>query len=276
MLQRLCLTDYNAYASSAPVRSVSRVMPLVMNNQQQQQAGAAAGAANAGAGNQQQPAGAAAAGGPPGAVMGPFGIVSEVVTTITPHQQNQNRPEVDWTPLASLRCLMQLALKSSASHVLAAAQQLGQQQHTVKILKLEAQGLKVTELQDVAEQLTALPYLTWLALVLQYRPVRRPMRPIQQQRQAAAAGAGSSSNAQGGSDAAAAAAGAEASAAGAAAAAAGGAVPPGYPPGQWVSAAGVGGSAGWAWEPAEQLSRQLMQQLPGTALELKVRPHGWY
>lgn len=36
LLQRLCLTDYNAYASSAPVRSWSRVMPPVIINQQQQ------------------------------------------------------------------------------------------------------------------------------------------------------------------------------------------------------------------------------------------------
>ncbi|KAF6264367.1 hypothetical protein COO60DRAFT_1698393 [Scenedesmus sp. NREL 46B-D3] len=37
-----------------------------------------------------------------------------------------------------------------------------------------------------------------------------------------------------------------------------------------------GGAVGWVWVPAEQLGRQLMQQLPGTALELQVRPPAWY
>jgi hypothetical protein len=253
-------------------------MPLVINNQinnQQQQQAAAANAV----GNQQPAAaGAAAAAAPAPAFGHPFGIMSEVVTTITPQAQQQNRPEVDWTPLADLRCLMQLSLKSSGSHVVAAAQQLGQLKHNVKNLKLEAQGLKVTELELVGQQLASLPYLTWLALMLQYRPVRPAPRPPKRwpwlPRQAAP-GAGSSSSSSSG-------------------AAAAGEVPaplePAAAAGGGVGAAGGGlqglqglaagsnphGSAGWAWEPAEQLSRQLMQQLPGTALELKVRPHGWY
>jgi hypothetical protein len=264
MLQRLCLTDYNAYASSAPVRSVSRIMPLVLNQQQQQQAGGAAGAAANAAGNQQP----AAAAGPAGAGMGQHvGIVSEVVTTITSSHEQQSRPEVDWTPLASLRCLMQLSLKSSAGHVVAAAQQLGQQKHTVKNLKLEAQGLKVAELQQVGEQCVGLPYLTWLALVLQYRPERK-WRPVQQQQQAAAAeAAGSSSKAASASS-------SQASSTGDAAGPAGGAAAGAAANG--IGVPQLGGGVGWAWEPAEQLGRQLMQQLSGTALELKVRPHGWY
>jgi hypothetical protein len=285
MLQRLCLTDYNAYASSAPVRSVSRVMPLVFNQQQQQQhAGGAAGAANA-AGNQQPAAAAGAAG---AAIGQHVGIVSEVVTTITSREQ-QSRPEVDWTPLASLRCLMQLSLKSSASHVVAAAMQLGQLKHTVKNLKLEAQGLRVYDMHQVGQKLLGLPYLTWLALVLQYRPERKYLHVQQQQAAksaaaAAAAAPASSSAATGaGSSGSSIAAGAAAGAGGgAAAAAANGAGAPqnggdgggggGGPAAQWTA----GGGVGWAWQPAEQLGKQLMQKLPGTALELKVRPHGWY
>jgi hypothetical protein len=200
------------------------------------------------------------------------GIVSEVVTTFTSREQH-SRPEVDWTPLASLRCLMQLSLKSSAGHVVAAAKQLGQERHTVKNLKLEAQGLKVAELQQVGEQLVGLPDLTWLALVLQYRPERK-WRPVQQQQAATAAEAagGSSKAASATSTQAGSAGGAAGPAGGAAAGAAGGA-------GAAANGVGVpqlGGGVGWAWEPAEQLGRQMMQQLPGTALELKVRPHGWY
>lgn len=327
-LQRLCLTDYNAFAASSPVKSVSRVRPVVFNNQQQQQgqgqAAAAGGQAAGAAGQQQQQAagqaggaaagGAAAAGpmaGPVAAAAGAagFGFMSEVVTTLRPPEPHSSRPELDWTPLASLRCLVQLSLKSSSDHVVSAARQLGLLKHTVKNLKLEAQGLKVAELQQLGEQLVVLPHLTWLALVLQYRPERpKPARSaaaaprarvgtdglhaINQQLMlwqhqlvpapanggAGAAGQGQGAQQQGLQQVPPAGGAAGAGAAGGGA----GAVAGGNNNdlldlllgGNGAGAAGAGGlRPGWAWGPAEQLGKTLMHELPGTALELRVRPH---
>lgn len=137
-------------------------MPWVFNQQQQGQQAAAA--ADNQQQQQQQPAGMAA------------GMVSEIVITRNPQHHGE---AVDWSQLTSLRCLNQLSLKSSARHVVDAALQLGSSKHHVKTLKLEAQGLRATDLGLLGDQLVVLPHLTWLALVLQYRPERKRARPAE-------------------------------------------------------------------------------------------------
>eukprot|EP00775_Hariotina_reticulata_P004196 gene4196-4444_t len=206
--------------------------------------------------------------------------------------------DLDWSALKQMRCLNALALKSSRTHVLAAAKRLAQLQHTVKNLKLEAQGLKLSDLEMLGNQLPLLPHLTWLTLVLQYKPERRRQleggageqpSPAVGDRAAAVASAGDVPGDVAGDVAAQAAADA-----------------PGFqlqvPPVPWAQLLhqqhanqqqqqqlpGEQGDAGpaawpglwpgtpiqsaWQWEAADRLSGVLMKELPGTALELKVRP----
>jgi len=166
--------------------------------------------------------------------------------------------------------------------VLEAAQQLADCQHKVKHLKLDAQGIRVADLVVLGDNLVTLPYVTWLTLNLKYTVERRRQpNPLQQQQ---AAGQGDPGNAAqqaegqpgqqqpagapaaaGGQAAGPAAAGA-ANAGGAAAAAAAAAL---------AAAAGDGGYFAWRNqinEPAVKLSEQLCEGLPGTVLELRVRP----
>jgi DNA repair exonuclease SbcCD ATPase subunit len=66
--------------------------------------------------------------------------------------------------------------------VLEAAQQLAACNHKVKNLKLEAQGIPAADLEGLGDALVTLPYVTWLTLHLQYS-APRPRKTKQQQEQ---------------------------------------------------------------------------------------------
>jgi predicted lipid-binding transport protein (Tim44 family) len=171
--------------------------------------------------------------------------------------------------------------------VLEAAQQLAACSHKVKNLKLEAQGIRAAELEGLGDSLVTLPYVTWLTLALQYTPARtrRPQQQQRQQQQQAAAGqaaaglntAESAAQAQPQASAAAPYA-AVAAAGGPAGGASADNTPP--PPPAAGGAPGAPGGPGarfdnW-FEPAAKLSYKLLNGLPATVLELRIRPYALF
>jgi hypothetical protein len=297
-LQRLCLTDFKAYDTSAPRKrweivfeaqpqQASSLTSSTAGNSNSSSQNTSTGAAGRGTGL----ASSSGGGGGGGRGSGMRRVLRDV--------DEPAGVEVDWSALAKMRCLNALSLKSSRSQVLAAARNLARLQHSVKNLKLEAQGLKLADLEAIGNQLPLLPHLTWLTLVLQYKPERRRQLDsdaAEEQptcaggRAAAVAGAGDAPGAAAGDVAAQAAAIAQG-------------FPLQIPPVPWAQLLqqhhahhqqqqqqlpGEQGNAGpgawpvlwpgaalqgaWQWEAADRLSKVLMKELPGTALELKVRP----
>jgi len=172
-LQRLCLTDFKAYDTSAPRKR----WEIVFEPQPQQTANSSssrAGNSNSSSSSQTSSTGAAA-----GALAWAAAVVAVAVVRggrmrrVLRDVDEPTGVEVDWSALAQLRCLNALSLKSSRAQILAAAKGLAQLRHSVKNLKLEAQGLKLADLEALGQQLPVLPHLTWLTLVLQYKPERR-------------------------------------------------------------------------------------------------------
>lgn len=149
--------------------------------------------------------------------------------------------------------------------VMGAALQLGDARHPVKNLRLDAQGLKVADLTRVGDALLQLPRVTWLSLRLLY-VVQRPSLVRGQQAAAAARAPVApppppAAPAAAAGPAAAAAPGAGDAAAAAAAEAAVHAL--------WGPQATT---TSWVTEPGEALTRTLLQGLPATALELRIKP----
>lgn len=210
---------------------------------------------------------------------------------------------VSVVPICALFCRSELChaiLCRAVPQVLDAVKQLAACSHRVKNLKLEAQGIRGADLEGLGDKLVTLPCVTWLTLNLQYTAPRQhaarcPHRQQQQQGTqdggtqtgpAAAGGAASSTatagaapgqgSGAGGQQGLAAAAGAEAAiqqAGGPSAAAAAGAAAAGSSSAAATDApAREPGSSRYS-EPAAKLSNKLLQHLPGTVLELRVRPY---